>query len=378
MNPTSSAKMSSSAPERFQRPPRLRFRNKAGDGAVFPDQGTLNPEDLIDYFPLSFDEMNEGKESGGEETETSIRAAFNNMYDVYSIYHSWRASQELPSVSDPRMLWRQAMLMIASALDSNADKPLTRVICWCLGSAATDTASASAKTDGSGDGIAGGRGVVIDIEDIKRLPSTSSEPQSIPVIFVRFSELKPPTGPGGIITTEITKSLSDLPPGGLSRNICCTPGEIDHVLKILGDACSGVDEAYRKKWEKKNRNNGKLFRHSMLRPPMKPSFPKEEAEAKRRAERAARKEFRRVLREKRDMEIAAGKAESKKATLLRRKQRELRLEEERKSRMAIVMSRKANGEAMNKMCHVLGCQEIALIQCSQCKQACYCQIKRKS
>ena len=225
MDPTS-AKMPSPAPERFQRPPRLRFRKKAGDEAVFPDQGPLNPDDLIDYFPLTFEEMNDGKESGGEETETSIYAAFNNMYDVYSIYHSWRPSQELPCVSDPRMLWRQAMLMIASALDSNAENPVRRVICWCLGSASTDTDTASAKADGSGDGIAGGRGVVIDIEDIKRLPSTSSDSRSIPVIFVRFAELTPSDGPGGIITKEITESMSDLPPGGLSRNICCTPGEI--------------------------------------------------------------------------------------------------------------------------------------------------------
>jgi hypothetical protein len=386
MNP---AKMSSTTPteavQRFQRPPRLRFRSKAlgeakSGGIVFPHQGPLNPEDLIDYFPLTFDEMNDGGESGSEPAATSIRAAFSNMYDVYSIYQSWRASQAVPSVSDPRMLWRQAMLMIASALDTDAEKPLTRVICWCTG-AATAPASATGKESGDGaaaGAIGGGRGVVIDIEDIKRLPPTSSESRAVPVIFVRFAELAPTAGPGGIITKEITKSMSDLPAGGLSRTICCTPGEIDHVLHILREASGAVDGGYRKKWEKKNRNNGKLFQLSMLRPPLKPSFPLEEAEAKRRAERAARKEYRRKIREDRDKEIAKGKAESKKQTQVRRKLRASRLEEERKSRMAVVMNRKANGEAMNRMCHMLGCEEVALIQCSQCKQACYCQVKRKS
>lgn len=366
------------AGQRFKRPPRLRFRNRAvgktaNDGLVFPYQEKLNPENLTDYFPLTFNETDEGDEG----QRTSIRTAFNNMYDVYSIYHSWCPSQELLSVSDPRMLWRQAMLMIASALDTNADEPLTRVICWSAGNAV----AASATSDGSGGratGGGGGRGVVIDIEDIKLLPSTSSsEPQVIPVLFVRFAELTV-TGPGGIITEEIAKSMADLPTRGLTRTICCTSGEIDYILKILVAAMSDVTEVYRKKWEKKKGYNKKLFRLSMLRPPVKPSFPLEDADAVRRAERAARKADRKIQREKRGLLIAAGKAENKKQTILRREQRAVLLEKGKESRLAIVATRKADGEAMNKMCHVLGCQEIALIQCSQCKQACYCGVRRKS
>ena len=273
----------------FVRPARLHLRN-IRDPALAMIEGlpsqtelnlTLNPEEMINYFDVN------GKSSGGG----TIREAFDNQFEMYTFYRSWRPSRGgLPSISDRQMLWRHAMLMIASHLDSG--EPLHRVICWTL----NDTAPVSprilnpnVKRAGgnnneikqSGDGDDGQttndgtlvnsfpRGVIIDIEAIKQM-KTSGNPNT-PVVFVRYAESN--AGPGGLLTETLEQSAKELPNHGSNqRTIHCTSEEIEYILSILDEAREHISSSYLKKWKKRSTFNESLFKFSFIRPALAPGM----------------------------------------------------------------------------------------------------------
>ena len=159
-----------------------------------------------------------------------------------------------------------------------------------------------------------------------------------------------------------------------------------------------MDEAYRQRWVESSSSNRSssssnststssspqdtvhpelVFALSCLRPTDEPWFPFEEAERERRRERAVRKQARADARLARDTQIREGKAASKRATAERRRLRCEREQREVDERLAVVKARKAEGDAMNRTCDQLGCEEIALIQCARCRQAVYCREQRE-
>ena len=262
----------------FVRPARLHLRN-IRDPALAMIEGlpsqtelnlTLNPDEMVNYFDA------EGKSSGGG----SIREAFDNQFEMYTFYRTWRPSRGgLPSISDRQMLWRHAMLMIASHLDSG--EPLNRVICWTLNDTApisTRIPSSDVKQSGDGNGHKTNddiivksfpRGVIIDIEAIKQM-KTSASPNT-PVVFVRYAESK--AGPGGLLTETLEQSAKELPNRGTNqRTIHCTSDEIEYILSILDEAREHISSTYLKKWKKRSTFNDKLFKFSFIRPALAPGL----------------------------------------------------------------------------------------------------------
>ena len=381
--------------EQFVRPARLHLRTIRDPAAAkiegLPSQTELevilNPDEMRNYF----DE--EGKSSGGG----TIREAFDNQFELYAFYRTWRPSQGLPSISDRQMLWRHAMLMIASHLDSG--EPLHRVICWTLNDTASVTSRdlikyADLKTAGGTSeevkelvGIDGNepnnsivkshatpRGVVIDIEAIKQM-KTSASPNT-PILFVRYAESK--AGPGGLLSESLELSASDLPNRGSNqRTIHCTSDEIDYILSILDEGSKNVSSSYQNQWKKRSKYNDSLFKLSFIRPALAPAFPHADAQYQRYLERIQRKKWRDEQRAILEKVIEEGKRKSKIATALRRQKRAQSAQDELLRQQELV-ARKARGEIMDKTCQWGDCNEIALVQCSRCTKAYYCSRRRKS
>ena len=368
----------------FVRPARLHFRTIRDEGLPSPTEVemTLNPDEMRNYFDEG------GKSSDGG----SIREAFDNQFELYAFYRTWRPSHGgLPSISDRQMLWRHAMLMIASHLDSG--EPLNRIICWTLNdttpistrdvsysdmkAAAGGGTSEEVKEYNSGDGqeiIVKPRGVVIDIEAIKQM-KTSASPNT-PVVFVRYAESK--AGPGGLLTEFLELSANELPNHGSNqRTIHCTSDEIDYILSILDEASKNVSSSYQNKWKKKSKYNDKLFKLSFIRPALVPAFPHADAQYQRYLDRIERKKWRDEQRTILEKIIEEGKRKSKMETALRRKRR-AQAELDEIARKDELVARKARGEIMNKTCQWGECNEIALMQCSRCTKAFYCSRRRKS
>jgi hypothetical protein len=121
-----------------------------------------------------------------------------------------------------------------------------------------------------------------------------------------------------------------------------------------------------------------LFLLSCLRPTDEPSFPFEEAEMTRRWERAQRKQERADIRLAREVQIAEGKAACKRETAARRRLRGERQQREEEERLAAVADGTAAGFDMNRTCELVGCEEVALLQCGICHRASYCRVQRES
>ena len=376
--------------EPFVRPARLHLRNIRDpiaakmEGLPSPTELELilNPDEMRNYFDV------DGKSLGGG----SIREAFDNQFELYAFYRTWRPSHGLPSISDRQMLWRHAMLMIASHLDSG--EPLNRIICWTLNDTAPVSTrdirysdmkkaggiSEEVKEINGDDGqeinvsIAKPRGVVIDIEAIKQM-KTSASPNT-PVLFVRYAESK--AGPGGLLTEFLELSANELPnQGSNQRTIHCTSEEIDYILSILDEASKNINSSYQNKWKNKSKYNDKLFKLSFLRPALVPAFPHADAQLQRYHARIERKKWRDDQRAMLEKIIEEGKRKSKIETALRRKRR-AQAEQDEIARKQEIITRKARGEIMNKTCVWGDCDETALVQCSRCTKAFYCSRRRKS
>ena len=127
---------------------------------------TINPETMIDYFDEN------GKSSG------SVRAMVDRELETLEGCHhrTWH-----------QMLWRQAMIMIASHMDGGS--PLNRIICWTIEDSSTHVENISiANADvkiasggcgelkSSGDSVGDGlrRGIIIDILSIKQMATSVS------------------------------------------------------------------------------------------------------------------------------------------------------------------------------------------------------------
>ena len=285
------------------------------------------------------------------------------------------------------------------------------------------------------DGLGAVCGVVIDLLAVKRytlpsrttpatpdttstaasalpLPSASahaSSPTTVsnPVIFVRYAPISRCPG----VFEAVAASARELPyNGACQKTVFCTRGEIAWALHTLAAQAGCVDEAYRRRWAESNRGSNSsgsrgsgsgsgsgggggsgsapsspqdtahpelVFALSCLRPTDEPWFPFEEAERERRRERAVRKQARADARQARDAQIREGKVASKRATAERRRLRCEREQREVDERLAVVKARKAEGDAMNRTCDQLGCEEIALIQCARCRQTVYCREQRE-
>ena len=298
------------------------------------------------------------------------------------------------------------MLMIAGHLDSEA--PLTRVICWALDhlpaaapptSAMVTSSTACSNEDvfsppseslpkeasslGDGRMFHHHRVVVMDIEAIKwcdpdhqpsELPGNEQEigekesckqqqRKLQPVIFVRYAVTDSAQDSNLVDCDAIDDSAKEPSDDCISqRHISCSTEEIRHLVSLLQEQESCVDEAYRTKWKEKSALNGTVFRLSLLRPTLEPLFPHRTAKLKRRAERQA-------LENKRIEQLARQQ---------RRIEREMELELEEQLRKDELQTRLDSGEVVDRVCSMPGCEEWALLQCSRCPNACYCRVSRKS
>ncbi len=372
----------------------------------------------------------------------SMLSAFDNRYDVYLYFHDPPVLPSLPPplVQNSFLLWRQAILSIAAELDSGVS--LSRVICLALQdgpqllsqsqlqiqsqsqsqSQPQETLGDSTVTPEDGPGTV--CGVVIDLLAIKRysLPirttatpasstATATAPSSTPaivsnpVIFVRYAAIhRSPAAREAVMA-----SAHDLPDNGAcQKTVYCSHGEIAWALHTLAAQAGCVDEAYRRRWEEDNNNNSSsgsssgsssssnsgsssgscrphdsaqpdlMFLLSCLRPTDEPSFPFEEAEMIRRWERAQRKQERADIRLAREVQIAESKAACKRETAERRRLRGERQQREEEERLAAVRDGTVAGLDMNRTCELVGCEEVALLQCGVCHRASYCRVQRES
>ena len=311
---------------------------------------------------------------------------------------SLHLSQGMPPIHDVRLRWRTVMLMIVGHLDSKV--PVTRVVCVTLDqlpAAALPNATMITSSTGSNEEVVPlpsesllmevpspessqihqAQRVVMDIEAIKWCnpdqPSIPGQEQELdqkepgeqrkllqPVIFVRY------TVTGNALESreaidDSAKELSDL--GINQKRISCSLDEIQYAASLLQEQEACVDEAYRTKWMEKSALNGTVFRLSLLRPTLEPLFPYRTAELKRQVERQARKEERSKQRARHQLWI----------------QRMMKLQgDEEQLRRDEVDMRRDRGELVDRVCSKPGCEELALLQCPRCPNACYCRVKRKS
>ena len=235
---------------------------------------TINPETMIDYFDEN------GKSSG------SVRAMVDRELETLEGCHhrTWH-----------QMLWRQAMIMIASHMDGGS--PLNRIICWTIEDSSTHVENISiANADvkiasggcgelkSSGDSVGDGlrRGIIIDILSIKQM-ATSVSPNT-PVVFVRFAETT--TGSDGLLPRHndllVTPNTADCLREGRngladdsalnSCTIHCTSREFESILSILEEESRMICSSYQKKWKQRSTDND-LFKLSLIRPTTEPSLP---------------------------------------------------------------------------------------------------------
>ena len=183
------------------------------------------------------------------------------------------------------------------------------------------------------------------------------------MIFVRYAVTDSAEESTLIDREAIDNSVNELSDQGVSqRRISCSLEEIQHVVSLLQEQEACVDEAYELQWREKSPLNGTVFRLSLLRPTLEPLFPHRNAQLKRRVERLAREE----------------KRSEQRARQQQRFERMIRLQAEEQMRNDELQMRRDNGEIIDKVCCKLGCTEWALLQCSQCPNAWYCRVERKS
>ena len=298
------------------------------------------------------------------------------------------------------------MLMIAGHLDSEV--PLTRIVCLSLDqlpAAAIPNSAVVTSSTGSQEEVVSSpskslqketsslecrqmhqhhrryhqQAVVMDIEAIKwchpEQPSGPGIEQEIsekesceqrklqPMIFVRYAVTDSAQESNLVDREAIDDAAKELSDEGISqRRISCRADEIQYAMSLLQEQEACVDEAYRTKWKEKSALNGTVFRLSLLRPTLEPLFPHRTAQLKQRAERQARED-------KRIEQLARRQ---------RRSERMVKLQAEEQHRKDELQTRLARGEVVDRVCSKPGCEEWALLQCSQCPNACYCRVERKS
>ena len=221
----------------------------------------IDPETLTDYFDIG------GKSSGSG----TIREAFDNQFEVFlkGCCRTWH-----------QMLWRQAMLMIASHMDSGS--PLNRIICLTIEDSSSHIENISNNTNADvkiagggceevkstsgsrsvGDGGLQKKGIIIDILSIKQMV-TSVSPNT-PVVFIRYAVTT--TGSVGCPSSHdllLTKTADEFPN---SCTIHCTLSEIESILSILEEESRLISSSYQKKWKIRGSDNGTSFNLSFIRP----------------------------------------------------------------------------------------------------------------
>ena len=307
--------------------------------------------------------------------------------------------QGMPPIHDVRLRWRSVMLMIAGHLDSEV--PLTRIVCVALDQLPATTLPISAGASSKEEVVSSPseslpketsslesgqlhhryhqQEVVMDIEAIKwchpEQPSGPGKEQDLgekesceqrklqPMIFVRYAVTDSAQESNLVDREAIDDAAKELSDEGISqRRISCRADEIQYAMSLLQEQEACVDEAYRTKWKEKSALNGTVFRLSLLRPTLEPLFPHRTAQLKQRAERQARED-------KRIEQLARRQ---------RRSERMVKLQAEEQHRKDELQTRLARGEVVDRVCSKPGCEEWALLQCSQCPNACYCRVERKS
>ena len=262
---------------------------------------TINPEKMTDYF-------DGGKSSGSGTIRETFVGQFETLKGCYRTWH--------------QILWRQAMLMIVSHMDSGS--PLNRIICLTIDDSSNLVANysniqADVKIAGGGceevkssvESVGGGlqRGIIIDILSIKQM-ATSVSPNT-PVVFIRYAETKP--GQHDLLLSNTAHDFAN------SCTVHCTSSEIESILLILEEESWAISSSYQKKWKKQSTYNGTSFKLSLIRPVTESSLPSEVSTQK-------------------------------------------------------VITRKQSTQKLRRTCSLPGCTSNAHHQCSLCKTSYYCSV----